>query len=189
MTKADIRAQMRQQRALVSELERQAASRAITAALLGCQAFQRAQTVAGFLSLPQEMITDGLLSACHARGKRLCVPVWDAAERSYRLSWLLPEQALISGHHGVPEPAQWQLAEPQTVELVIVPGLAFDRHGGRLGYGKGYYDRILAGCSATCCKIGVGYAWQVIAGSLPLASHDVHMDLLVTDAGVIHCKP
>ena len=118
-----------------------------------------------------------------------CSAVWDAATGAYVLARYAPEQKLIAGPHGVPEPVAWQAVAPQTVDLVVVPGMAFDRQGGRLGYGKGYYDRILAACRASCCKVGVGYAWQVVTNTLPLASHDVRMDLIVTDAGVTDCTP
>ena len=187
MTKAEIRTQMRQQRAAQAETTRQAASQAITAALLACPEFQRAREIACFLSLPQEIVTDDLLAACRQQHKRVCVPVWDPTSKTYLLARWAPTQALVAGPHGVPEPVAWQAVDLQTVDLVVVPGLAFDKQGGRLGYGKGYYDRILAGCRAACCKIGLGYTWQVIDGHLPLASHDVHMDLLVTEAGVIDC--
>ena len=118
---------------------------------------------------------------------RVCVPAWDQATGTYVLARLAPAQEVAAGPHGVPEPTAWQAVNPQTVDLVVVPGMAFDAHGGRLGYGKGYYDRILATCRAACCKIGVGHAWQVVAGDLPLTGHDVRMDLIVTDGGVIDC--
>ena len=189
MTKQAIRARMRQQRSRVEESTRLTASQAITAALLARREFQQAREIACFLSLPQEIVTDELLAACRAQKKRISVPVWHAATRTYILARLDDPQALIPGPHGVPEPSGWQEVDPQIVDLLIIPGMAFDRRGGRLGYGKGYYDRILATCRATCVKIGVGYAWQVIDGDLPLDSHDVRMDLLVTDTGAIDCRP
>lgn len=188
MTKAEIRAQMRKQRTALDENTRRAASQAIVTALLARAEFQGAQEVACFLSLPQEIVTDELLAACRRQEKRVCVPVWDGSTGTYILARLASTQEVAAGPHGVPEPVAWQAVDPQSVDLVVVPGLAFDAHGGRLGYGKGYYDRILADCRATCCKIGVGFAWQVIAGDLPLAAHDVRMDLLVTDGGVVDCR-
>ena len=188
MTKAEVRTQMRNQRAGVDAATRRAASQAITTALLVRAEFQRAQEIACFLSLPQEIETADLLAACHAQDKRVCVPAWDATAGTYALARLASKQKLTTGPHQVPEPVAWQAVDPQTVDLVVVPGMAFDAQGGRLGYGKGYYDRILALCRPTCCKIGVGYAWQVVAGNLPLSSHDVRMDLLVTDGGVIDCR-
>ena len=188
MTKSQIRTKMRQQREAVDETTRLAASRVITTALIARAEFQRAQEVGCFLSLPRELATDDLLAACREQNKRGCVPVWEASSRTYILARLAPEQALAEGPHGVPEPEHWQAVDPQRVDLVIIPGMAFDRHGGRLGYGKGYYDRILATCRRNCCKIGIGYAWQVVPEPLPLDNHDVRMDLLVTEAGVIDCR-
>lgn len=187
MTKAEIRARMRRQRAAVEGGARRAASHAITAALLARAEFRCAAEIACFLSLPQEIETDELLAACRAQGKRVCVPAWDGTAGTYVLARLAAAQPLTGGPHGVPEPRIREAIDPQTVDLAVVPGLAFDMHGGRLGYGKGYYDRILAGCRATCLKIGVGYAWQVVSEDLPLASHDVRMDLLATDGAVIDC--
>lgn len=187
MTKAEIRAQMRKLRAAVNADTRRAASQAITATLLARPEFALANEVACFLSLPQEIDTAALLAACHAQGKRVCVPAWDAANKAYVLVRLQPATPLVEGPHGVPEPAAPKAVDPLTVDLVIVPGMAFDHRGGRLGYGKGYYDRILATCRPTCCKIGVGYAWQVVEGALPLSGHDVCLDLVVTeraDAGI-----
>lgn len=187
MTKQEIRNRMRARRVTVDAASRRAASQSIAATLLARAEFRRAQEVACFLSLPQEIETDDLLAACHAQGKQVCVPVWDARLRTYVLARLAPDARRIAGPHDVPEPMSWTPVDPQTVDLAIVPGMAFDRHGGRLGYGKGYYDRILAECRPDCRKIGVGYAWQVVDGDLPLASHDVRMDLLVTDAGMVVC--
>ena len=167
---------------------RRAASQAITAALLARPEFQRAVEVACFLSLPQELDSDTLLTACRTQGKDVCVPAWDESAGTYVLARLTPTLALIPGPHGVPEPVAWEAVDPLSVDLVVVPGMAFDARGGRVGYGKGYYDRILATCRTTCIKIGVGYAWQVVGGELPLSRHDVHMNLIVTDHGVIDCR-
>ncbi len=187
MTKQDIRNQMRARRAAVDTATRHTASKSIVAALLGRAKFRRAQEVACFLSMPQEIETDALIAACRAQNKQVCVPAWDASAKTYVLARLALGVKPVAGPHQVPEPASWSPVKPLTVDLAIVPGLAFDRHGGRLGYGKGYYDRILSLCSPSCCKIGVGYAWQVVDDDLPLTGRDVRMDLLVTDAGVLAC--
>lgn len=184
-TKADIRARMRAQRAQVDDAARRAASDAITTALLARPEFQRAAEVAGFLSLPQEIDTGPLLDTCHRLGKRVCVPAWDPDARTYTLVRLAPGAAVSAGPHGVPEPATCEAVAPSQVDFAVVPGLAFDAHGGRLGYGRGYYDRILAACTPACVKAGVCYAWQVWPEDLPLTAHDVRMNLVVTERGVL----
>ena len=90
------------------------------------------------------------------------------------------------------EPTRWGLREPprraarkatlDEFDLVLVPGLAFDAAGGRLGRGGGYYDRLLAPRDPVKTRlVGVGFAFQRVAGSLPLAAHDVKMDEVCTD--------
>jgi 5-formyltetrahydrofolate cyclo-ligase len=188
MPKAEIRADMRTRRAAVGPVERAAVSQAITRRLLALPAFANARSVALFLSLPQELAMGDLLSDCHARAVRVCVPAWDAAQRTYVLVRLTPGQALTQSPHGVPEPAAWQPVDPADVDFVVVPGLAFDRQGGRLGYGKGYYDRILPACRPDCIKAAVAYSWQVVADKLPLTERDVRMDLVVTEHAVLDCR-
>ena len=184
-TKADIRAQMRAQRAQVNDAARRAASDAVCAALLWRPEFQRAAEVACFLSLPQEIDTGAFLDTCRRLGKRVCVPAWDPDAHTYNLVRFAPSAAVVAGPHRVSEPAARQPVAPEQVEFAVVPGLAFDAHGGRLGYGHGYYDRILATCGPACVKAGVGYTWQVWPEDLPLTAHDVRMDLVVTECVVL----
>jgi len=184
-TKPAIRAWMRNQRAKMDAAARQSASQAITTALLARPEFQRANEVACFISLPQELDTSVLLDACHRQSKRVSVPAWDAASKIYTLVHLLPNAAIVDGPHGVPEPAERRPVDLRQIELAIIPGLAFDAHGGRLGYGGGYYDRMLAGCSPTCVKAAIAYAFQVWPENLPLKDHDVRVNLIITERGVL----
>lgn len=181
MTKGEIRSRMRARRALVDDPTRIAASGAITAALLDLPEFQQAREVAIFLSLPRELETGPIIAACHRLGKRVCVPAWDPESRAYAFARLRPEAGVVPGPHGVPEPAHREPIDPQQIDLVVVPGLAFDRRGGRLGYGGGYYDRMLPTCRADCFKVGVAYAWQVVETELPLRAHDARVDRVITD--------
>lgn len=74
---------------------------------------------------------------------------------------------------------------PEELNLVISPLLAFDRHGGRLGFGGGYYDRLLSKC--TCPKIGFGYSFQEI-DDVPMESHDEKLDIIITENETIRVK-
>lgn len=103
-------------------------------------------------------------------------------------------QALTPGAFGILSPApQAEIAPIDTISLFLVPGLAFDRQGGRVGMGGGYYDRALDAHRRSCDHrarfVGVGYAWQRLEGSLPLAPHDVRMDALLSDEGLWTCTP
>lgn len=85
-----------------------------------------------------------------------------------------------------PKTSQAQVIELGSCQAVCVPGLAFDKKGGRLGRGKGFYDRALQGISAL--KIGVAYAAQLSAAEVPHESHDIQMDMVVTENSIIVVK-
>jgi 5-formyltetrahydrofolate cyclo-ligase len=78
--------------------------------------------------------------------------------------------------------------DPSTIDAVLVPGLAFDRSGGRIGYGGAYFDRYLRRIPAAAPRIAIGFGMQVV-DRVPMAEHDERVDLVVTDAGVIRCSP
>jgi 5-formyltetrahydrofolate cyclo-ligase len=94
---------------------------------------------------------------------------------------------LQSARFGLLEPERdvGLMVEPDDLDLVIVPGVAFDRRGNRLGFGGGYYDRFFERCNAT--RVGLAYAFQVV-DDIPAEDHDVKIDWLVTEDEVILCQ-
>ncbi|MBN1968034.1 MAG: 5-formyltetrahydrofolate cyclo-ligase [Candidatus Delongbacteria bacterium] len=82
------------------------------------------------------------------------------------------------------EPVGKKLDDLALVDLAIIPGIAFDRERGRMGRGRGFYDRILKSLSNDCKKIGICYSLQIV-DHVPMDEHDVYMDLIITDAEVI----
>jgi len=96
-------------------------------------------------------------------------------------------EELVPGAFGVLEPSDSAVPmEPSAIDVILVPGLAFDRSGGRLGRGKGYYDKYLAGASGL--KVGVCFDEQIV-GTIPHEAHDRAMDAVVTPSGIILCAP
>ena len=95
---------------------------------------------------------------------------------------------LSPGYKGIPEPGPWCRKAPVPFEetLVIVPGIAFDRSGGRIGYGGGYYDTYLAG-KTKCIKAAAAYSMQ-ITEQIPTEPSDVKMDLIITEKELIVCS-
>ena len=151
----------------------------IAARVQNLEAFGRAKMVACYLALPQEVQTAPLLAACRRLGQRVCVPAYDERAGCYRLAWLTANDVLVAGRWQVPEPVepQW-VGESATVDAVIVPGLAFDRQGRRLGRGGGGFDRLLEKLPAY--KIGIAFEAQLVA-SVPTEIHDIPMDAVVTE--------
>ncbi len=91
---------------------------------------------------------------------------------------------LKQGVYGImePDPEKAEEADVSLLEAVVVPGVAFDRHGGRMGYGGGFYDRFLAGLDRLPFLVGVGFSMQVVE-HVPLEPHDIRLDGIVTEKG------
>ncbi|MEN6342761.1 MAG: 5-formyltetrahydrofolate cyclo-ligase [Methanospirillum sp.] len=144
------------------------------------------QTVMAYASKPCEVDTSGLIRALLDRGVRVVVPIIEPETVSLRLSYLDDPSVLVPSTFGVPEPIGNELpAEPDAVEVVLMPLLGFDRAGNRLGYGAGYYDRFLD-AHPIPLKIGVALACQEYP-SVPAEPFDVPLDWVVTEDGPIRC--
>ena len=92
---------------------------------------------------------------------------------------------LVEGEFSIPEPKLDLSLDCSAIDVILVPGIAFDRFGGRVGQGGGYYDRFLATLKAV--KIGFAYGSQVFDGEIPLEEFDLRVDYVVTEDGVIRC--
>lgn len=149
--------------------------------------FLRTQMICIYLSTPHEIPTRYIARAAWQRDKTLCVPVWSQEEKRYRLDLLTPQTRLLTGKYGIREPAVHINVPVWNVNAFIVPGLAFDTQGSRLGYGGGYYDALLSQASSSVIRIGVCYDWQISETLLPREAHDRRLSWLVTDKRTISC--
>ena len=140
--------------------------------------------IGGFWSVGREIATQPLLEALHARGHRLALPVTPPRGAALAFRAWAPGDALAEGPLGTREPAG---GEPVTPDWLIVPLLAFDRTGARLGQGGGHYDRTLAGLPGATA-IGVAYAAQEVP-EVPVGPHDVRLAAIATERGLIRCGP
>ncbi len=139
-----------------------------------------------YVSKPLEVNTRYLIDyLINSRG-RVIVPVIETDTRSLRLSYIRTPSVLVKSTFHVPEPVGNEIpARPDEVKAIIVPMLAFDRSGNRLGYGAGYYDRFLAGLPHIK-KIGLAFSCME-TGCIPCEPNDVKMDLVVTENGIYRC--
>ena len=140
--------------------------------VLGRPEWTAARTVAAYLALVREAQTADLIEAAYAAGKRVCVPAWRADQQGYAFAWLTRDAALKPGRLGILEPTHLDW---------LVPVVAFDAHGRRLGHGGGHFDRLLSRCPAV--KIGLAFEVQRLA-AVPVEAHDIGLDLVVTETGV-----
>ncbi|TVQ78748.1 MAG: 5-formyltetrahydrofolate cyclo-ligase [Phycisphaeraceae bacterium] len=160
-------------------------SERLCATVLGTRAYREARTVMAFLPIPGEPDLSGVIERAFADGKRVCLPraEWDAGTMEAILV-AGPGYAVRTGRHGVIEPDGDERAVPGSIDLVLVPGLAFDRAGVRLGRGAGFYDRFLRDCAGL--RLGVAFGEQV-AEAVPRQPHDELVHAIATESGVIVC--
>jgi 5-formyltetrahydrofolate cyclo-ligase len=140
-----------------------------------------------YVSKPPEVHTHALIGLLLAQGKTVVVPIIEKDTKTLRLSYLDDPAVLRQSTFNVPEPVGHELpAQASDVNVVIIPMLAFDKRGNRLGYGAGYYDRFLT-THPHLERIGIAFACQELH-KIPADPTDAGMDMIVTDTGIIHCR-
>ncbi|MBN2290557.1 MAG: 5-formyltetrahydrofolate cyclo-ligase [Candidatus Glassbacteria bacterium] len=135
-------------------------------------------------SKPGEVDTRRLIGDALASGRRVCVPLVGQGRPDLEVVEISGLDNLVAGRYGIlePPPGSYSPVGPGEWDLAVVPGVAFDRRGHRLGFGKGYYDRVLAGRRAPA--LAPAYGFQVVE-PLPVLPHDVPVDLVVTESETI----
>jgi len=135
-----------------------------------------------------EVGTGPLLNACRRQGKDLVLPVTVRRPRQLIPRRVDRAEGLVRGEYGIWEPSpDCPAVDPATVDLVVVPGVAFDPLGNRLGYGAGYYDRFLRRVRPDCPACGLAFEFQVVSW-IPASPTDVPLDFVVTEARVIDAR-
>jgi len=182
--KQALRQTIRDWREGLAAADREAWSRAVHDRVRALDAYRGAGTVLVFAGIGTEVATDDLVRAVLADGKRLVMP--RVGEGDLVLHAVAdPARDLAPGVWGIPEPRPGcPVIAAETVDLFLLPGLAFDLKGGRLGYGRGYFDRVLAGAPGT--KAALAFDGQVVE-AVPQGPTDVAVDLVVTPTRVIRC--
>ena len=191
MDKESIRDEMRARRRKVSEDERKKAGKLICGNLMQSHKINLMLTcwqISIYLSSSHEIPTRYLTKEFWNAMRQVCVPAWDASQKTYMLCAFSPGMKIVKGPCGIREPAQRFPIQAWVVDAFIIPGLAFDMYGGRLGFGAGYYDRILSRGRKAAKLIAFCYDWQVIEDKqIPQEPHDIRMNWIVTEKRVIKC--
>jgi len=160
------------------------ASETVQRAAIGLPEFLRSRVVCCYLAVSGEVRTDRIVAACLESGRTLCVPAHDVRTGTYAPARLEGGQDMVRGPLGIPEPAPKVWLSIEDVDVVVVPGLAFDATGARLGHGGGHYDRMLASTGSVPFRVALGFEWQVF-DRIPIEQTDVLMDAVVTERRVI----
>jgi 5-formyltetrahydrofolate cyclo-ligase len=177
------RQQMRTNREALTPAERLEKSRRICRHVMGL--INDGQTVMVYSAKELEANTLPIINSLLARGNPVVVPIIEKADVSLRLSYLKDLSVLVPSTFAVPEPIGNEIpADPADIHTILLPMLGFDRHGGRLGYGAGYYDRFLAK-NPQIRRIGIAFACQE-AERVPVDENDIHMNCIITEEGIVY---
>ena len=180
--KLALRDRMRAVREALPDNACEARSSAIAERLFTLAEFDRASTVLAFASIRNEVRTRTSMQTAWKAGKRVALP--RVVGNELRLHLVDSDTVLVDGAFSVPEPAETATqVQPEEVDFALVPALAVDPRGYRIGYGGGYYDKLIPRLNEACTCV-VAYDFQLIS-EVPELAFDVPVDLVVTDARVI----
>ena len=186
--KAFIRELARKNR--VAQKNKDELSRAICEKFTSLPAYTAAKTVMWYVDAGSEVRTRHTLPQALTHGKRVIVPWCVVATNELELFLLEDMSELVEGAYKILEPRQ-ELRElptkkvnPEELDLVMVPGTAFDLRGARMGQGKGYYDRLLSNARPDAPLVALAFDCQIF-DEIPVAAHDVFMDAILTETRTI----
>jgi 5-formyltetrahydrofolate cyclo-ligase len=186
----NLRKQILGRRDQLSNTDRHMKSRAVMHNFLALPELRQWATLFFYVNFRSEVETLELIAHCLDQGKRVAVPLVEAS--TYSMLPLLikdPENDLVPGYYGIPEPdpKKCPQAEAGRIDIAVIPGSVFDVNGGRLGYGGGYYDRFLLKDAPQATRIGFAFELQVVE-QVPLLAHDQPLDILVTEKRIVNIR-
>ncbi|HKY64024.1 MAG TPA: 5-formyltetrahydrofolate cyclo-ligase [bacterium] len=183
--KQRIRRELSARRLGLSPEEAAAAGRSAAEHLLEREEIRAAPAVGIYWAHRGELPTEALFRGLKAAGKKIFLPRIEAKGDRLVFAPFESEGELEPGPFGVLEPRGGATLEAGDLPVLVLPGLAFDLAGGRIGWGQGYYDRVLRGYSG--CRLALAYEFQVLA-ALPREAHDEAIHILVTEARSIEVR-
>ncbi len=168
-----------------TESSREKKSLLIGRRLFRTRLYQRARRLLCYAAIDGEVQTRRILEKALADGKEVFVPVVIDRERRHMVAAQvkdLEKDLVHTGHYGIPHPLRLSSREIalKTLDLIVLPGVTFDRQGNRLGRGGGYFDRFLSRVPAEVPRVGLAFRFQVVA-RLPRESHDQPVERVITD--------
>lgn len=169
--------------------ERQEKDEAISRLFLDLDGYKQARRILFYASFRSEVTTWPLIQRAMAEGKMAALPKVLRAEKRLGIYSISSIDGLLDGYLGIREPAALPEDEldPELPDIIVMPGAAFDRSGNRIGYGGGYYDRLLEKAGQGSLRVALAYGVQMV-DHIPSESHDRRVDMVITEDGVIRCR-
>jgi len=149
--------------------------------------FKEAKTILFYVSYDNEVYTHEMIKESLEVKKQVVVPKTDMNKRTILCSTLTKWDDLLAGAYNILEPRQECLNEvsPESIDLIIMPGIAFDCQGNRIGHGMGYYDRLLKK-KMNAHRLGLAFEFQIVE-NIPTEPHDIKVEKIVTEKRIITC--
>ncbi|MFZ5988299.1 MAG: 5-formyltetrahydrofolate cyclo-ligase [Bacillota bacterium] len=189
MNKKEIRKEILDLRKELTEDEVTRNSIIITKKLISLDIFARSSIVMAYMDFKNEVMTGFLIDHCFNVGKRVALPLVDTDSKIRKLIPMEVKDVrndVKPGTYGILEPDReaCRRIAPEEFDFVIVPGLVFDNHRNRIGYGAGYYDYFLKDLKPGCCKAGIAFDFQIYP-HIPKEEHDIPLDIIITEKRTI----
>jgi len=198
--KSRIRKKILKKRGALNEREVREKSLIIKERFFRLREFKNAELIMFYASFKNEVRTEEMIEEAMASGKKIVLPVTTPKKEIRPYLILNLKEDLTAGRFGIPEPVpptRWDRADDREVntkeiDMIIVPGVAFDRKGGRIGFGQGFYDRFLRSISP-CASAGqerhrpfcVGLSFEIqVLDNLPLEKYDEKLDMVITESQI-----
>ena len=143
--------------------------------------YKNAKTLMLYMPLGKETDTTKIIQKAFDDGKKVAFPVTDEKSGEITPCYATAETEFAKGGFSVKEPCGNDFANPMDIDVVIVPGIAFDTMGNRIGFGKGCYDKLL--CKTNAVRVGFCYELQ-ICDEIQAEDYDVKMDYIITEVGI-----
>lgn len=182
MEKKEIRKIMKQRRESLSLDERKILDQKAANKLLEAEDYKNATNIFAFVNFGSEIDTRFIIERALEEGKNIFIPYTEEGSKFMKLTRLKSLDKLVEGQYGILSPKEEDLdfVDGSIIDLVIVPGLAFNKEGYRTGYGGGYYDRFFSSLKKPVKKVGYCYSFQIL-DSLEIGEFDIPVDTIITD--------
>ncbi|CAB1245411.1 5-formyltetrahydrofolate cyclo-ligase [Clostridiaceae bacterium BL-3] len=181
MNKEDIRKKIKEKRDSMPEIKKRALDNIIFEKVLLSEEYRKAGNLFIFVSFGTEVDTHRIIKRALRDGKNVSVPKTISREKGMIAVKINHFNELKSGAYGILEPENINLRmDESTIDLCYIPGIAFDKEGGRIGYGGGYYDRFLKMTRKDSKKIALAYSFQIL-DKVPREEHDIPIDNIISD--------
>lgn len=188
MEKKTIRQEILNKKEEIDQNTLKSYSESIINQLYNTEYYKKAKIIMTFISFGAEVDTHDFIKNSIEKGKRIVVPITVPETKQLKLSEVFDFGELEVGFYDILTPKEEfiRYVDPSEVDLIIVPGVAFDRNGYRIGYGGGYYDRFLANLDHVT-KISLAFDMQLIP-KIPTDHYDIPVNYIITENEIIKCK-